>query len=62
MNKEDFRKLINEEIESLNDSINYSIKKEENTVKEFDYITCLISRRIGLEHLLYIIDNTKEEE
>lgn len=52
MNKEDFRKLINEEIESLNDSINYSIKKEENKVKEFDYITCLISRRIGLENLL----------
>ena len=65
MNKEYFKKLINDQIESLNDFINYCINKEDNRIKEFDYISCLVSRRIGLEDLLdklNKIDNTKEEE
>lgn len=64
MNKEDFKKIINEQIESLNDFIKYCMDKEDSRIKEFDYITCLVSRRIGLEDLLDKldkIDNTKEE-
>lgn len=63
--KEEFEKIINEEIKSLNEFIDYCITKEDNKIKEFNYISCLISRRIGLEDLINKIekiDFTKEEE
>ena len=64
MDKEEkIKQIIKEEIEELSRLLNYCFDhREENSKKEFDYISILIAKKGTLSDILERINETKEEK
>lgn len=64
MNKEEkIKQIIKEEIEELSRLLDYCFDhREENSKKEFDYISILIAKKETLRDILERINETKEEK